>query len=37
MVADQILKIANKVYPNIRAYYGLGKKNTHQLKYIKIF
>jgi len=23
---DQILKIANKVYPNIRAYYGLGKK-----------
>jgi hypothetical protein len=26
MVADQILKIANKVYPNIRAHYGLGKK-----------
>ena len=26
MVADQILKIANKVYPKIRAYYGLGKK-----------
>jgi len=26
MDKNQILKIANKVYPNIRAYYGLGKK-----------
>ena len=26
MVADQILKIANKVYPKIRTHYGLGKK-----------
>jgi hypothetical protein len=26
MDKNEILKIANKVYPNIRAYYGLGKK-----------
>jgi len=26
MDKNQILKVANKVYPNIRAYYGLGKK-----------
>ena len=26
MESKKILQIANKVYPNIRAYYGLGKK-----------
>jgi len=26
MESKEILQIANKVYPNIRAYYGLGKK-----------
>ena len=26
MDKNQILKIANKVYPNIRLHYGLGKK-----------
>ena len=26
MEKNKIIQIANKVYPNIRAYYGLGKK-----------
>ena len=26
MVENKILNIANKVYPKIRGYYGLGKK-----------
>ena len=37
MESKKILQIANKVYPKIRLHYGLGKKNTHQLKCIKIY
>ena len=35
MVAEQILKIANRVYPKIREYYGLGKKEYPQIEVYK--
>ncbi len=35
MVANQILKIANKVYPKIRAHYGLGKKEYPPIEVYK--
>jgi len=35
MDKNQILKIANKVYPNIRAHYGLGKKEYPPIEVYK--